>query len=142
MVTCLFKLFITENNTNVMLSSAATDYVCFMFFYYLLMPPSGRGGMKELLPNPIGSHGSLQIGRDPLSPTPSGVSFASLSGPRLVNFSPRQLLFPPPLDKIISNVLTIRSMESEVTWKLYHNAPHRYTVVPNNGILVCLRIRY
>ncbi|KAJ9462949.1 Vesicle-associated membrane protein/synaptobrevin-binding protein [Diplonema papillatum] len=70
------------------------------------------------------------------SPSPSAMSTTSTGQPKLIHFNPKHLYFPPPLDSLITNVLTIRSgSQGCVAWKLYTTSPHRYGVKPICGFL-------
>eukprot|EP01063_Lacrimia_lanifica_P011375 TRINITY_DN1816_c0_g1_i1.p1 TRINITY_DN1816_c0_g1~~TRINITY_DN1816_c0_g1_i1.p1 ORF type:complete len:261 (+),score=51.12 TRINITY_DN1816_c0_g1_i1:70-852(+) len=70
-----------------------------------------------------------------VSPAPSAHSSSSATS-RWITYSPKQLFFPPPLDSVITNILTISNTSpSCVAWKLWTTSRHRFHVSPVQGFL-------
>jgi len=61
-------------------------------------------------------------------------SEGSSSGP--LQISPTELIFPPPLNRVITNILKLTNPnEKSVAFKVKTTAPKRYCVRPNTGLI-------
>jgi len=55
----------------------------------------------------------------------------------LLKVTPKELNFPPPLNRVITNILKLHNISSEyaIAYKVKTTAPQRYCVRPNSGVL-------
>jgi hypothetical protein len=57
--------------------------------------------------------------------------------PYLLRITPKELNFPPPLNRVITNTLKLHNMSTDyhIAYKVKTTAPQRYCVRPNTGVL-------